>query len=310
MPGLLERVPLLFAWAACLRIVSAPPLVAQPVERGFTPVSAEVLNRPSADDWPQYRRTHDNWAHSPLDQIDRGNVGLLQLAWSRAIQPGPMEMTPLVYMGVMYLVHPSSRVEAVNATTGDLLWAYQRTLPEGISPTGTMRNLALYGDMVYYSSRDGYLVALRARTGEVVWERFMGGSEFATNYTSGPVAANDVIVTGRSCGLFGGVHNTPGGCYVLAHDAVACQYDCPARGARGRYVGRSSDYGALPRFAVECEQLRSRAEPRLHRHRSPGTVPLHRAGTRRGRCALLELDARDRCGHGWARLVLSAPARG
>ena len=219
MPGILKRAPLLFAWAACLRIVSPPPLVAQSAERVFTPVNAEVLNRPAADDWPQYRRTYDNWAHSPLDQIDRGNVEFLQLAWSRAIQPGPMEMTPLVYMGVMYLVHPSSRVEAVDATTGDLLWAYERTLPEGVSPTGTMRNLALYGDVVYYSSRDGYLVALRARTGEVVWERFMGAGEFATNYTSGPIAANDVIVTGRSCGLFGGVHNSPGGCYVLAHDA-------------------------------------------------------------------------------------------
>ncbi len=219
VPGILKRAPLLLAWAACLRIVSPPPLVAQSAERVFTPVSAEVLNRPAADDWPQYRRTHDNWAHSPLDQIDRGNVELLQLAWPRAIQPGPMEMTPLVYMGVMYLVHPSSRVEAVDATTGDLLWAYERTLPEGVSPTGAMRNLALYGDMVYYSSRDGYLVALRARTGEVVWERFMGAGEFATNYTSGPIAANDVIVTGRSCGLFGGVNNSPGGCYVLAHDA-------------------------------------------------------------------------------------------
>ncbi len=200
---------------ATLSILGAPSLGAQ----DFVPVTDEVLNRPSDADWPQYRRTHDNWAHSPLDQITPENVSALQLVWSRAIQPGPMEMTPLVYMGVMYVVHPSSRVEAVDATTGDLIWEYQRTLPEGVSPTGTMRNLALYDDRVYYSSRDGFLVALNARTGEVVWERFMAGPEFATNYTSGPIAANDVIVTGRSCGLFGGVNNTPGGCFILAHDA-------------------------------------------------------------------------------------------
>ena len=90
VPGILERVTLLSAWAVCLRMILLPPLAAQSAEQGFTPVSAEVLNRPAADDWPQYRRTHDNWAHSPLDQVDRGNVGLLQLAWSRAIQPGPM----------------------------------------------------------------------------------------------------------------------------------------------------------------------------------------------------------------------------
>jgi alcohol dehydrogenase (cytochrome c) len=130
-----------------------------------------------------------------------------------------MEMTPLVYMGVMYLVHPSSRIEAVDATTGDLIWEYQRMVPEGVGGTGAMRNLALYDDKLYYSSRDGYLVALNVLTGEVVWEVFMAGPEFATNYTSGPIAANDVIVTGRSCGLFGGVNNTPGGCFILGHDA-------------------------------------------------------------------------------------------
>lgn len=187
--------------------------------QAFIPITDEILNRPSDDDWPQYRRTHDNWAHSPLDQIDRENVGSLQLAWSRAIQPGSMEMTPLVYMGVMYLVHPSSRIEAVDATTGDLIWEYQRMVPEGVGGTGAMRNLALYDDKLYYSSRDGYLVALNVLTGEVVWEVFMAGPEFATNYTSGPIAANDVIVTGRSCGLFGGVNNTPGGCFILGHDA-------------------------------------------------------------------------------------------
>ena len=193
----------------------AAPLFSQ----GFVPITDEILNNPADEDWPQYRRTHDNWAHSPLDQIDKDNVGFLQLVWSRAIDPGPMEMTPLVYMGVMYVVHPSSRIEAIDAATGDLIWEYQRTMPDQVDPVGTMRNIALYEDKVFYSSRDGYLVALDAQTGRVAWERFMVGPEFATRYTSGPIAANGVIVTGRSCGLFGGVNNTPGGCFILGHDA-------------------------------------------------------------------------------------------
>jgi alcohol dehydrogenase (cytochrome c) len=196
--------------------VAAPRLA---VAQTFVPITDEILNHPSDDDWPQYRRTHDAWAHSPLAQIDKENVGFLQLAWSRAIGPGSMEMTPLVYGGVMYLVHPNDRIEAVDATTGNLIWEYERTVGENAGRQGAVRNLALYDDKVYYASRDGYLVALRATTGEVVWETFMASAEFATNYTSGPIAANDVIVTGRSCGLFGGVNNTPGGCFILGHDA-------------------------------------------------------------------------------------------
>jgi len=193
--------------------------LAQDEARAFTPITADILNNPDDEDWPQYRRTHDNWAFSPLDQIDRENVDALQLVWSRAIGPGAMEMTPLVYDGVMYLVHPNSVVEAVDATTGDLIWSYSREMPEGRNPQGTNRNLALFDDKVYYSSRDGYLVALDATSGQVVWETFMVGTEFATDHPSGPIAANGVIVTGRSCGLFGGVTNTPGGCFILGHDA-------------------------------------------------------------------------------------------
>jgi len=214
---------------ATLRTVAARPILAgalacawtgHPVlAQDFVPITDEILNHPSDADWPQYRRTHDAWAHSPLAQIDQDNVEFLQLAWSRAIGPGTMEMTPLVYRGVMYLVHPNDRIEAVDARTGNLIWEYERTVAENAGRLGAVRNLALYDDKVYYASRDGYLVALRATTGDVVWETFMASAEFATNYTSGPIAANDVIVTGRSCGLWGGVDRTPGGCFILGHDA-------------------------------------------------------------------------------------------
>ena len=70
---------------ALLCCLAANGLVAQE----FVPITDEILNHPSDDDWPQYRRTHDAWAHSPLTQIDQENVELLQLAWSRAI--GPVE---------------------------------------------------------------------------------------------------------------------------------------------------------------------------------------------------------------------------
>jgi alcohol dehydrogenase (cytochrome c) len=183
-------------------------------QRPFTRITDEILNKPSDADWPQYRRTHANWGFSPLDQIDKRNVSELRLVWSRAIRPGTMEMTPLVYQGVMYIVHPASVVEAVDATTGDLIWSYERSLPSDVNPSGTMRNLALYDDKVYYVSRDGYLIALNAVTGAVVWETRIGGPGISNS--SGPIAANGVIVTGRGCAI--GV--VEGGCYILGHDAL------------------------------------------------------------------------------------------
>ena len=56
--------------------------------RTFTPVTDAMLRNPSPDDWINWRRTLDGWGYSPLNQIDRQNVGQLQLAWSWAMQPG------------------------------------------------------------------------------------------------------------------------------------------------------------------------------------------------------------------------------
>ena len=69
------------------------------------------------------------WGYSPLNQINAGNVGQLRLAWSRAMQPGPQEVEPIVYDGIMFLVNSEDIVQALDATNGDLLWEYRRKLP-------------------------------------------------------------------------------------------------------------------------------------------------------------------------------------
>src|SRR5262245_54938336 len=62
-------------------------------------------------DWPNYGRTPGGDRHSPLTQIDRGNVGRLALAWEyktgeaaiKTGQPTALEVTPLVIEGRMYI---------------------------------------------------------------------------------------------------------------------------------------------------------------------------------------------------------------
>ena len=45
-----------------------------------TPVTDATLQNPDPGDWLNWRRTLDGWGYSPLDEIDRTNVGELQLA--------------------------------------------------------------------------------------------------------------------------------------------------------------------------------------------------------------------------------------
>ncbi len=41
----------------------------------FVPVTDKMLQNPDPADWLMWRRTLDSWGYSPLDQIDRANVG-------------------------------------------------------------------------------------------------------------------------------------------------------------------------------------------------------------------------------------------
>ena len=94
----------------------------------LTPVTNDMLLNPPADDWLVWRRTHSNLGHSPLSEISKENVDDLRLAWTWSLPPGANMMTPIVHDGVMFTLSSGDVVQAIDATTGDLLWAYQHEL--------------------------------------------------------------------------------------------------------------------------------------------------------------------------------------
>ena len=94
------------ASALLILMVGAATLTAQS-GRDFVPVTDAMLQQPSPDDWLMWRRTLDGWGYSPLDQIDRRNVGDLRMVWSRGLNtPGLQQGTPLAYNGVALHAEP------------------------------------------------------------------------------------------------------------------------------------------------------------------------------------------------------------
>ncbi len=189
----------------------------------FEPVTDAMLQDPSPDDWLMWRRTLDSWGYSPLDQIDRDNVGDLRLVWSRALHtPGRQQGTPLVYDGVMYMPNPSDVIQAIDAATGDLIWEYRRPLPDDVCDfmlpgvCTTNRNLAIFDALIIDTSVDDYVFALDAAAGKLVWEtEILDYRVNPANQSSGPIIANGKVISGRSCMPRAG----PEACVVTAHDA-------------------------------------------------------------------------------------------
>src|SRR5262245_57277430 len=114
--------------------IAAPVLFAQ--VKNFVPVTDQMLLNPSPEDWLMFSRTYDAQRFSPLNQVNKQNVNQLSLAWSRGFGTGNTETIPTVYKGVMYVNVPGGAVHALDATTGDLIWEYQRPAPAQVAGRG------------------------------------------------------------------------------------------------------------------------------------------------------------------------------
>ena len=217
---------------------TAEEVVRPPGEReieDFESVTAEILLDPPPADWLMFRRTYDGQGHSPLDQVDAGNVGELRLAWSWAMADGVNQPTPLVYRGVMYLANPRNIIQALEADTGTLIWEYRRSLGgDAARGFNQLRNLAIWGDKVFVATKDAAMLALDARSGRPVWETRIADPAKGYRNTSGPIVVPDIRAegdrgaggqeTGARNGLVinginGCIRYFEDSCFITAHDA-------------------------------------------------------------------------------------------
>ncbi len=81
-------------------------------------------------DWPNVGNDKGAMRYSTLKQINRDNVKSLKVAWTYhtgdtdAEKKTPIQCTPIVVGGVMYLTTAKSKVVALDAATGRELWKY------------------------------------------------------------------------------------------------------------------------------------------------------------------------------------------
>jgi alcohol dehydrogenase (cytochrome c) len=184
----------------------------------ITPVTDQVLRHPQDGDWLTWRRTYASQGFSPLRQIDRQNVNSLREAWAWVLPTSPNEITPLVHDGVLF-IKSANTVQALDGSTGDLLWQYVRPLPPELhnGSSNIVKSLAIYQNLLYAPTTDGHIVALNVKTGVVVWDRdVLGPDEIAHHLRldGGPIVAKGKVIMGVS-----GCNTYPGGCFIVGLDA-------------------------------------------------------------------------------------------
>ena len=186
-------------------------LVVSGTVENFTPLTAEMMRNPDPADWAMFRGNYQAWSYSALDQVNRDNVGDLQLAWVWNMHEGASEPAPLVYDGIMYLINTSNIIQALDAATGELIWEHHG----GSATREDMRNIAIYNDKIIHATTDARLLALDARTGQKVWEVVVADRSKGFENSSGPIVADGKIILGMA----GCARYIEENCYMTAHDA-------------------------------------------------------------------------------------------
>jgi PQQ-dependent dehydrogenase (methanol/ethanol family) len=163
----------------------------------------------SSSNWASQAGDYANHRYSELNQINAGNVGKLQVAWtfSTGVLRGH-EGSPLVIDGKMYLHSPfPNKVFAIDLDTNKILWKYEPKQDADVVPVmccDTVNRGLAYGDgKIFLQQADTTLVALDAASGKVVWTAKNGDPKIGETNTNAPHVFKDKVLTGISGGEFG-----------------------------------------------------------------------------------------------------------
>jgi glucose dehydrogenase len=154
---------------------------------------------PAGNDWPTWGGDQAGTNYSPLAQINSKNVGQLKLAWAAPManfptnpwseENGVIEVSgannnlPLA-SGTLFQSLITG-VEAINPTSGKVLWQYQGppNNPALVASPGlggsqcyTPREVAFGDGMVFAGQQDGSITAVNAKTGADIWTAQVAGA--------------------------------------------------------------------------------------------------------------------------------------
>ena len=185
-------------------------------------VNQQAIVEPGGE-WLNYGRTYREQRFSPLDNINRDNIGELDLAWSFKFDTARgMEATPIVHNGVIYVSTGWSHVHALDARTGQELWHYDAKVPKAqLAKTccgPVNRGVAIWQDnantplQVFFGALDGRLIALDAKTGEENWSIQSTPTDGNYSVTGAPRIVKGMVIIGNG-GAELGVRG-----YVSAYD--------------------------------------------------------------------------------------------
>jgi len=280
-----------------LLLVALPGVLTVFVDRAQAQVTIQRLINSTKEpqNWLMYSGDYAGRRFSALDQITTTNASGLVPKWAyQTMAGGKFETTPLVVDGILYGTGQDDRAYALDARSGRPIWQYQRALHADIRPCcgRVNRGMAILGDKIFLGTLDAHVIALDAKTGNVVWDvnavDYRGGYSF----TLAPLAINHLVIVGVS----GGEYGIRG--FIDAYDAATGDrkwrfYTTPGPGEQGHdtWEGDSWKIGGAPAWITGTYDAATNTTFWTTGNPSPSNRGEGRAGDNLYSNTLLALDA-------------------
>ena len=209
----MKRVSLFISLLSFLGCIEKEPgenegmLTRSSYDQGDVPFDRILAAGETPEDWLTYSGNLGGHRYSGLDQINTSNVSQLRMKWVyQMTTQAPVETSPIVVDGIMYVTEPPSTVIAIDAKTGNTLWKHNPKIPEktlflGFPPVN--RGVAVLDGMVYIGTLDAHLLALDAKSGTQRWKTKVAENRTGHAITAAPLIVKDKVIVGISGGEAG-----------------------------------------------------------------------------------------------------------
>lgn len=169
---------------------------------------AEETALDDSSGWPTIGGSPLEQYFSPVSNINRENIGELGLAWFLELDTNRgQEATPIIVDRTLFSTTAWSKVIAVDAASGRLKWQYDPKVPGPAARKGCCdvvnRGLAYSDGKLFSATLDGRLIALDAKTGDLVWSVQTLDDKWPYTITGAPRVAKGKVFIGNSGADFG-----------------------------------------------------------------------------------------------------------
>jgi len=160
------------------------------------PTQDELNNaQGNTSDWLYATHDYTGQRHVALDQINAGNAHDLQpVCLYQLGEATTFQTNSIVYEGVLYVSTPLLTV-AIDASNCSELWRHAWE-PRDQPSIPSQRGLAMKDGLLVRGTTDGYVFALDAVDGEMVWAVNMRPSDTFESVSMAPLIYEDLVIVG------------------------------------------------------------------------------------------------------------------